>query len=98
MFYDYGLWAGLHLLINLFWLAILIALIVAVVQLLSRSSVASFFTHSEETHYRSPQQPNSQPRFSAMEILRQRYAHGEIDAVTFDQMRERIEASEHSHV
>ena len=51
MFYDYGLWAGLHLFINLFWLAILIALIVAVVQLLSRSSVASFFTHSEETHY-----------------------------------------------
>lgn len=30
---------------------------------------------------------------SAMEILRQRYARGEIDAVTFDQMRERLEAS-----
>lgn len=36
-----------------------------------------------------PQQP------SAMEILRRRYARGEIDAATFDQMRERLEASEH---
>lgn len=29
----------------------------------------------------------------ALEILRQRYAHGEIDATTFDQMRERLYAS-----
>ena len=28
-----------------------------------------------------------------LEILRQRYAAGEIDAVTFEQMRERLEAS-----
>ena len=31
--------------------------------------------------------------FSALEILRQRYAAGEIDAATFEQMRERLEAS-----
>ena len=30
---------------------------------------------------------------SALEILRQRYAAGEIDATTFEQMRERLEAS-----
>jgi len=30
---------------------------------------------------------------SALEILRQRYASGEIDATTFEQMRERLEAS-----
>jgi uncharacterized membrane protein len=30
---------------------------------------------------------------SAMEILRQRYARGEIDGTTFEQMRERIDAS-----
>lgn len=41
------------------------------------------------------QHPGYQPPPpSAMEILRQRYARGEIDAVTFDQMRERLEASE----
>jgi putative membrane protein len=37
------------------------------------------------------QAPTSGP--SAMEMLRQRYARGEIDAATFDQMRERLEAS-----
>ncbi len=30
---------------------------------------------------------------TALDILRQRYARGEIDAVTFEQMRERLEAS-----
>jgi uncharacterized membrane protein len=30
---------------------------------------------------------------SAMEVLRQRYAHGEIDAATFEQMRERLEGT-----
>ncbi len=36
------------------------------------------------------------PDTSPLEILRQRYAAGEIDAVTFEQMRERLEAS-YSH-
>jgi putative membrane protein len=35
--------------------------------------------------------PTAQP--SALDILHQRYARGEIDAVTFEQMRERLEAS-----
>jgi putative membrane protein len=35
--------------------------------------------------------PPVQP--SALDILRQRYARGEIDATTFDQMRERLEAT-----
>lgn len=39
----------------------------------------------------TPGTPPSQP--SAMEILRQRYARGEIDAATFDNMRERLESS-----
>lgn len=30
---------------------------------------------------------------NALEILRQRYARGEIDGTTFDQMRERLEGS-----
>jgi uncharacterized membrane protein len=39
----------------------------------------------------SPGTPPSQP--SAMEILRLRYARGEIDATTFENMRERLENS-----
>lgn len=34
------------------------------------------------------------PTPSAMEILRQRYARGDIDTATFEQMRERLEAHE----
>lgn len=36
---------------------------------------------------RGPFEPN------ALEILRQRYARGEIDGTTFDHMRERLEGS-----
>ncbi len=40
-----------------------------------------------------PAGPQPTQQGSAMEILRQRYARGEIDATTFDQMRERLEAT-----
>ncbi len=33
---------------------------------------------------------------SALEILRQRYARGEIDTATYEQMRERLQVTEHS--
>jgi len=74
---------GFHLLGNLLWIALLIILALALVRWLTRASHPGipFFAGS----------PVSQP--SAMDILRQRYARGEIDAVTFDQMRERLEAA-----
>jgi putative membrane protein len=34
------------------------------------------------------------PALSALETLRQRYAHGEIDAATFEQMRAQLEPRE----
>lgn len=43
-----------------------------------------------QTPFYTPGTPPVQP--SALEILRQRYAH-EIDATTYEQMRERLEAS-----
>jgi putative membrane protein len=41
--------------------------------------------------YRTPGERPFEP--NAMEILRRRYARGEIDGTTFDQMRERLESS-----
>jgi len=64
---------------NLLWLALLGLAIWALVRWLIRAT-------SRHPH---AQTPASGP--SAMEILRQRYARGEIDATTFEQMRERLE-------
>ena len=66
-----------------FWIVILILLIGLMVRRFS-------FRHAYRYAY-----PYGTPtaRPSALDILRQRYARGEIDAVTFEQMRERLEAS-----
>jgi uncharacterized membrane protein len=69
------------------WLLVVALLIWALVRWLSpRHSTAYPYMPTPGT----PPNPN-QP--SAMEILRRRYARGEIDAETFDRMRERLEAS-----
>ena len=62
---------------SVIWLVVLGVVIWALVRWVSGRSLAS----------------GSQPGPSAMEILRQRYARGEIDTATFEQMRERLEAS-----
>ena len=72
---------------RIFWLIILGLLIWSVIRWLSSRN-----RHMHMPPFYTPWTPSAQP--SAMEILRQRYARGEIDAVTFDQMRERIEAAE----
>jgi len=48
------------------------------------------FRHGQVPFY-NYNMPPVQP--SALDILRQRYARGEIDAATFDHMRERLEAT-----
>jgi len=68
----------LFLLGRFFWIVLLALLIWALVR--------SF--RSRHVPFYNPGMPPVQP--SAMEILRQRYARGEIDAVTFDQMREQL--------
>lgn len=89
MFWGFhGLWFLLPLLLlgKFFWIVILALLIGALVRRFSwRNRPMSFYGHAPFYH---PGVPPVQP--SAMETLRQRYARGEIDAVTFDQMRERL--------
>jgi putative membrane protein len=65
------------------WIVVLAAIIWAVVRWLNHRTAAPT--------WQQPTPPASGP--TALEILRQRYARGEIDAATFEQMRERLEAS-----
>lgn len=77
--YSYGwpmlLWMTFW---NLLWLVLLGLAIWALVRWLGRSALNGKYTNS----------PSTEP--SALEILQRRYARGEIDAATFDQMRERL--------
>ena len=82
----------LMLLSSLFWLVLLALLIGFLVRRFSGAGIQPRIPFAAQ-----PGQPAYQPPFqqaSSLEILRQRYARGEIDAATFDQMRERLEASE----
>lgn len=78
--YDLGwggmLWMGLG---SLFWLVLLGFAIWLLVRWLTRNNPAT------------PSNPDTPPTPpSALEILRQRYARGEIDTPTFETMRERL--------
>ncbi len=83
--FGHGLWLLLPLLFlgRFFWIVILALLIASMVRWLS-------FRGRQVPAYHYGMPP-VQP--SALDILRQRYARGEIDAATFDQMRERLEAT-----
>ena len=94
--FFHGLWFLLPLLFlgKFFWIVILALLIMALVRRFSLRN--RYWQPYQGPSYNPGMRPNAgmppvQP--SAMEILRQRYARGEIDAVTFDQMRERLESS-----
>jgi putative membrane protein len=81
MFWGYGYgWPMVGMVFwNLLWLGFLALLIWLLVHWLARAITS-------HPHDRAPQP-------SALEILCQRYARGEIDTTTFEQMRERLEAS-----
>jgi putative membrane protein len=79
MMWGYGTtytWGGMLLMLlgMLFWFALLGALIWALVRWVTRSGVSSG----------APSSP------SALEILQQRYARGEIDDATFVRMRQQL--------
>ena len=84
------LWPAILLMIlgMTLWIVLLVVLIWALVRWLNSKTTSS----SQHDRHMPPIEP------SAMEILRQRYARGEIDHTTFEQMRERLEASgAHDH-
>ena len=86
----HSLWLMPLLLVSrLFWLVLLALLICALVRRFSSRNRPMPFDRHEPFYH--PGVPPVQP--SAMEILRQRFARGEIDAATFEQMRERLESS-----
>jgi len=78
---------------RVFWLIILGLLIWSVIRWLSSRNRHMYMppTYNPVPPTFTPGTPPSQ--LSAMEILRQRYARGEIDAATFENMRERLENS-----
>ncbi|HEU0026828.1 MAG TPA: hypothetical protein VFQ25_06895 [Ktedonobacterales bacterium] len=63
----------------LFWIALLVAIIWGIVRLTSGRGVSGGRDATQ-----------APPGLTADEILRQRYARGEIDAQTYEDMRERI--------
>jgi putative membrane protein len=87
MFWGFGhtmlILLPLLLLARFFWLVLLVFLIAFLVR--------QFGARRWHMPVYNPGVPPYQP--SALEILRQRYARGEIDAVTYEQMRERLESA-----
>ena len=83
--YNFG-WGGMLLMTfgSLLWIALLIVLVWAVIRWLERKTISPAPP--------APGTPTSSP--SALEILQQRYARGEIDTAIYEQMRERLAASE----
>ena len=83
---DPGFGGVIPLIGTILWIALLAMLAMALIRWLSARDTPTFWYHPT-TPPPSMYQPN------ALEILRQRYARGEIDDVTFQQMRERLGAS-----
>jgi putative membrane protein len=76
-------WGLIPLLGTIFWMALLVLLVWALIRWLTMRNAPLIGYH--------PVPPLYQP--SALEILHQRYARGELDDATFQRMRERLEAS-----
>jgi putative membrane protein len=86
MWGSYPSWGGMALMMvlgNVLWIVLLGLLVWAVIRWFER--------RPNGTGSQRPGTPGN--GLSALEILRQRYARGEIDLATFEQMREHLQAS-----
>lgn len=86
MMWGYGFsWGGMFLMLlgMALWIALLVVLVWALIRWIDRRNTVPS-TQQSGISVSGP---------SAMGILRQRFARGEIDTATFEQMRERLEAS-----
>ncbi len=82
--YDFS-WGWLMMSFGMIlWIALLVVLVWATIHWLDRRTPKTM-SSATGTPAESP---------SALELLRRRYAQGEIDTVTFEQMRERLQASD----
>ncbi len=87
MMWGYNFGWGWMLLMSfgmVLWIALLLVLVWALIRWLERKTTTSIPPYTGT--------PPTSP--SALDILKQRYARGEIDTATFEQMRERLVASE----
>lgn len=85
---GYG-WAGFGMM--LFWTLVFLALVGLMVWAIARGWQSRNLPMQPPPGTRPPQEEPS-----ALEILRRRFARGEIDAATYEAMRERLEASRES--
>ncbi len=85
MMWGYGFgWGWLLMALGMvLWIALLVVLVWALIRWLERKTSATIPPSTGPT----PSGP------SALEILQQRYARGEIDTATYEQMREHLAAS-----
>ena len=85
---DPGFGGLIPLIGSIIWIVLLAMLAWALIRWLTEKNTPPMFWYRTAP---PPPPPMYQP--SALEILRQRYARGEIDEATFQQMQERLEAS-----
>ncbi len=85
MMWGYGFgWGWLMMSLGtILWIAVLVVLVWALIRWLNNRTSTQV----------PPPSSGMQSGPTALEIFQQRYARGEIDTATFEQMRERLEAS-----
>ena len=76
------------------WLSMTLMMLAAIVAIVLLVVLVWAVMRRQQNLTTSPTQPIRDP--TASKILSQRYARGEIDATTFEQMRKRLEASDHA--